>query len=227
MRLMFYLIALGLPFVGGLTNTFAFLHFSGLYVANHTGNVNKFILGLAQQQIVVSALSLCLAYFSSGALTAYTLETYKKNNQAWSLQWPLQGIFACMLASLWLPHPLWLATAMGAQNVLTSKITKLLVRSTHLTGWISDLAIHTVNYALGQRHAELLARLKTQGLFILGFATGVLLAGASYPYLQIYTLVPGLMPIIGLWAGEVVRGISAEDWGLNFLSQQQQPPKRQ
>ena len=82
---------------------------------------------------------------------------------------------------------LWACTAMGIQNAMVSHYRGAIIRTTHLTGVLTDLGL-----ALGYWFKGLASEPKKVRLHLLilfGFITGSTVAAGCYPYLQLNTLL--------------------------------------
>jgi uncharacterized membrane protein YoaK (UPF0700 family) len=150
-------LALVLPMVAGLVNAEGFF-IVGVYTSHVTGTVARAGDELAQGHfgLALHALSLVASFFV-GALTATALVLRAKRGQkarySLALGAEILTLLAVTLLGLLQPthfrytHPvtmMLLSFAMGAQNALVTKLSGAVVRTTHLTGIVTDLGIESV-----------------------------------------------------------------------------------
>jgi uncharacterized membrane protein YoaK (UPF0700 family) len=150
-------MALVLPFVAGLVNAEGFF-IVGVYTSHVTGTVARAGDELAQGHVAVAlhALGMVAAFFI-GAFTATALVVRARRGQKARYSLALSAEIMTLLAVtlLGLLHPthfrytqpltlLLLCFAMGAQNALVTKLSGAVVRTTHLTGIVTDLGIESV-----------------------------------------------------------------------------------
>ncbi|UMY16986.1 DUF1275 domain-containing protein [Methylobacterium organophilum] len=179
--------------IAGALNAAGFCAF-GLFSSNMTGNVSALAdhLGLAEGALALQALAL-VAAFAGGALVATLLIEAGRRRR-------LPGIYAygvlaeaVLLAGLGLLDP-WLAPLarglvlslglsflLGLQNATVTQITDARVRTTHVTGMVTDLGIglgHRLTSLLDGRPRPDQGRLRlhagTVAAFLLGGIAGVL-----------------------------------------------------
>jgi uncharacterized membrane protein YoaK (UPF0700 family) len=150
-------MALVLPFVAGLVNAEGFF-IVGVYTSHVTGSVARAGDAIAQGRLPValSALALVGAFFI-GAFTATALVERARRQQrarySLALAAEIFTLLAVTFIGLFEPrhvpfaHPVttaMLCFAMGAQNALVTKLSGAVVRTTHLTGIVTDLGIESV-----------------------------------------------------------------------------------
>jgi uncharacterized membrane protein YoaK (UPF0700 family) len=78
--------------------------------------------------------------------------------------------------------------AMGIQNGLTASISNFSVKSTHLTGLTTDLAIHISMYLKPDYKHELIVveKIKLLSMIALGYVVGGIVAGSVTHFFQFY-----------------------------------------
>ncbi|MFT8516234.1 YoaK family protein [Acetobacter persici] len=154
-----------LALVAGAVNVAGFLSV-GSYCANMTGNVTAFAIGLqkGQAEVVLTCLALIVSFFAGAMLCTFLVNAGRRHGQkaiyAYSIL--LEGV---LLASLdlvqlfWLPPsghnvlpPLGLSFLMGLQNATVTRISGSVVRTTHVTGMITDLGIELADWFDALRH---------------------------------------------------------------------------
>ncbi|MBK3402885.1 DUF1275 domain-containing protein [Methylorubrum populi] len=176
--------------LAGALNAAGFYAF-GAYSSNMTGNVSALAdhLGLGELRPALYALSLVVT-FVTGAMTATLLIGIGRGRC-------LRGVYAygvlaeaTMLAFLGILAPflsadgrnaslaLGLSFLLGLQNATVTQITNARVRTTHVTGMVTDIGIGLAN-VLGQDPAtdrtKLRLHLLTVGAFLGGGIFGALL----------------------------------------------------
>jgi uncharacterized membrane protein YoaK (UPF0700 family) len=87
------------------------------------------------------------------------------------------------------------AMAAGLQNALATSYSGAVVRTTHMTGIVTDLGVH-FGHALRGEPVEWW-RVRLLGLLFGSFLTGGLLAAALFPFLRAWALVPAAVLIGG------------------------------
>ena len=144
-----------LAFVAGATNAGGFLAV-GTYTSHMTGVVSSLADHLVVGNVALAAASLgALAAFLLGAMTTAWLVNWglrEKLKSAYGLPLLLEsalllifGVFGAAI-SLWSPFfapltVLLLCFIMGLQNAVITKISKAEIRTTHVTGLVTDLGI--------------------------------------------------------------------------------------
>ena len=206
-------LAISLSWIGGYINVIVFLA-CGAYVANMTGNATA-LARTAAQRVPSEELvyGLLVAMFLAGAVvSSVMMEAARRCGSRSKYLVPLasEAILLCVLAvglrtsastSTGLPRLELLALAtflMGIQNATITKISGAVVRSTHMTGVITDLGIEGVQFAwwsfdqlrgrswrragrvmrVSQRHPSMLRLLllaSVLGSFVLGALVGAIL----------------------------------------------------
>jgi uncharacterized membrane protein YoaK (UPF0700 family) len=150
-------MALVLPFVAGLVNAEGFF-IVGVYTSHVTGTVARAGDELAQGHFLTGLHALgMVASFYSGAFGASALVMRARRRQKARYSAALAAEIVTLLTVTFLglfppanfpfTHPLTLLLlcfAMGAQNALVTKLSGAVVRTTHLTGIVTDLGIESV-----------------------------------------------------------------------------------
>jgi uncharacterized membrane protein YoaK (UPF0700 family) len=160
-------VAVSLSLVGGFTNAVAFVA-AGNFVSHVTGNSTLVGIGAAAGAREVLFYAGMVGSFFLGAVTSAAMtETAKRRGARSKYVWPLTleaallvvlmaGLNAGWMGTQWsaaqaAPRAEWLfvaAYAMGLQNATITKISGAVVRSTHLTGVVTDLGIEGVHFGL-------------------------------------------------------------------------------
>jgi uncharacterized membrane protein YoaK (UPF0700 family) len=160
-------LGVGLAFVAGATNAGAFLAVSQ-YTSHMTGIVSSMAdaLVLGQSDVFLTALG-ALGAFTLGAAVTAVLVNYARRrglSSAFALPLLLEAalllVFGVLGARLQLVHSLFapatvslLCFMMGLQNAVITKISKSEIRTTHVTGIVTDLGIELGKSLYVNRHA--------------------------------------------------------------------------
>ena len=148
-------LGLVLTFVAGATNAGGFLAV-GRYTSHMTGIVSSMADDLVLGNItLVLAGVICLLAFMAGAMCTAVLVNWglrRHLRSSYSLPLLLEsgallvfGLFGAAIAAwsqLWVPVTVvLLCFIMGLQNAVITKISKAEIRTTHITGLVTDLGI--------------------------------------------------------------------------------------
>jgi uncharacterized membrane protein YoaK (UPF0700 family) len=196
-----------LAFVGGFVNSSGFV-LIGTFSSHVTGNVGRLAndAATAQYAAALAALSLVLCFFFGAFVASVIIESRflgaaraRAYALALSIETLLLLFFTLLSYVTTTAHPrvkdaetALLCVAMGLQNALVSRLSGAVVRTTHLTGVITDLGIETARWfrfwrrslsevtrvplVLGRNLAERPAAPK---VLLLGTIAASFLAGAS------------------------------------------------
>lgn len=199
-----------LAFVAGATNAGGFLAV-GQYTSHMTGIVSGMAdhLVLGDAAVVLIAFA-SLASFVTGAMTTAVLVNWglrQRLHSAYSLPLLLEAaaliVFGLMGASL--NHAIALlvpATVMllcylmGVQNAVISKISRAEIRTTHVTGLVTDLGIELGKLVYISRRPGVppvradRGRMRMQGLLIGLFFIGGILGALGFQFAGYITTVP-------------------------------------
>lgn len=156
-------LAISLSWVGGFTNVIALLTWQ-TFASHMTGASTYLGFNMADGNWTeVGLFALLLAAFVAGAtLSALLTETARRRGSRSRYTFPLTLealLLTLLMIALRLLHDPaanpWrflllalTALAMGLQNATITKISGAVVRSTHVTGVLTDLGIETVHFAL-------------------------------------------------------------------------------
>lgn len=150
-------LALVLPFVAGSVNASGFF-IVGVYTSHVTGSVARVGDELAQGHLgrALQAGFLVVAFYLGATLSTALVERARKLERARYVSALLAETVMLLLVMLlglanarlvpWLQSltTALLCMAMGIQNALVTKVSGAVVRTTHLTGIVTDLGIETV-----------------------------------------------------------------------------------
>lgn len=203
-----------LAFVAGATNAGGFLAV-GRYTSHMTGVVSAIAdnLVLGQLALVVAGLGSLLAFLLGAMCTAWMVNwgfrqqlhsAYSLPLLAESVALLLFGLFGSgigLFAPLFLPLTVvLLCFIMGLQNAVITKISKAEIRTTHVTGLVTDLGIELgkllyINPASSLRpnHQRVLAnraKLRVHALLIACFFAGGVAGALGFKYVGYGSTIP-------------------------------------
>jgi uncharacterized membrane protein YoaK (UPF0700 family) len=137
-----------LAFVAGFANASGLILF-GAFTSHVTGNVARVSASVARGDVRGAAeAGVLVAVFLCGAVTASLLvETnlFRQNSSAYGAALLVQG--GLLSAFVVTGAPSLLSFAMGMQNSLVTRLSGSVVRTTHLTGVVTDLGIEMARWA--------------------------------------------------------------------------------
>jgi uncharacterized membrane protein YoaK (UPF0700 family) len=201
-----------LAFVAGATNAGGFLAV-GTYTSHMTGVVSALADHLVSGNLVLAAASLgALLAFLLGAMTTAWLVNWGLREElacAYGLPLLLEsvlllifGIFGAVI-SWWLNllvpvTVLLLCFIMGLQNAVISKISKSELRTTHVTGLVTDLGIELGKLLYINRTRRSAAepvranrqKLRLHLILVCSFFIGALCGALGFKFLGYVTTVP-------------------------------------
>ncbi|OYU11912.1 MAG: hypothetical protein CFE38_09975 [Comamonadaceae bacterium PBBC1] len=203
-------LGLVLTFVAGATNAGGFLAV-GSYTSHMTGIVSSVADDLVLGNITLALAGVvCLLAFMSGAMCTAILVNWglrQRLHSSYSLPLLLEsvallvfGLFGAAIAAwsqVFVPVTVvLLCFIMGLQNAVITKISKAEIRTTHITGLVTDLGIELgkLFYMNRSNPAEpVLAnrqRLRVQGSLVLGFLLGGLMGALGFKHGGYITTLP-------------------------------------
>lgn len=199
-----------LALVAGFVNSGGFV-FIGSFTSHVTGNIGRFSLDLAEgrNQAALLALLLVAAFFAGAFIASLIVESnmFRLTSRAYAIALLLEAIFLALFISFaglsQTTHPRTLdaeaailCLAMGMQNSLVTRLSGAVIRTTHLTGIVTDLGIEAARWYRWYR-AKLLEQLDP------------LLSGRSPPLRPTISRVALLIIIVGGFALGSVLGALA------------------
>lgn len=221
-------LAWSLAGVAGALNAAGF-YAVGLYSANMTGNVSALADHLGMGELAIAAPYLALvATFISGAMVSTLLVNAGRRRG-------LAGIYAFSIlaealllaslgcADLWLPGvsrgptlALGLSFLLGLQNAVVTQISNARVRTTHVTGMITDIGIELGNLldlaGRGRDDGQLALnreKLRLHGQTVASFLMGGVLGVLGYKAFGALLLF-GISAALLLFAGSHILALRAE-----------------
>ncbi|WP_334187400.1 YoaK family protein [Noviherbaspirillum sp.] len=209
-----------LAFVAGALNAGGFLAI-GQYTSHMTGIVSSAADNLVLGNIGLTiAAGLSLFSFMAGAATTAWLVNYAKRrlaNNIYSAPLRLEatlllafGIFGTTLqlheiVSITLIAML-LCFTMGLQNALITKISNAEIRTTHITGLVTDIGIELGKLIYWNRDGDGLShvvlanrnRLRVHGALVLAFFVGGVMGAVGFKYAGFSSTIVLAMPLVAM-----------------------------
>lgn len=218
-----------LAFNAGAVNAGGFL-VVGLYTSHMTGFASMLAdqLVLGNMTLALGALGTLLAFVSGAAVTALLVNWARQRRLRSEYALPLMLeallllVFGLMGATMGHQTPfavpltvLVLAFTMGLQNALVTKISASQIRTTHMTGVITDLGIELGKLLYWNRHPELQDgvagkqpsavranrfKLRLYGTLLVSFFTGGIVGAAGFKHVGFIWVLPlaALLLIVSL-----------------------------
>lgn len=204
-------LAVLLSFVGGVVNVSGFLALK-LMTTNVTGYLSNFaqeFLSFNKTAILKSVL-LLVAFFM-GAFTSHVILQIQKlirNKVYFTVPLILEALLLAGVAYLegnvLHQYPMKIAYvllfAMGLQNSLVTFISKAVVRTTHITGIVTDLGIETARLFFYIRNKNvrrvLLSHIGLKLSIIFSFGIGGIVAAYCFEWMHLRTLYIGVAVIL-------------------------------
>jgi uncharacterized membrane protein YoaK (UPF0700 family) len=213
-------LGLALCFVAGATNAGGFLAV-GRYTSHMTGIVSAAADDLVLGHVGLALAGLgCLGTFLLGAMCTAIMVNWGLRQQlrsSYSLPLLLEslallvfGLFGAAMAAwsqVFLPLTVvLLCFIMGLQNAVITKISKSDIRTTHITGLVTDIGIELGKLVYVNRfptHPDVLAnreRLRVHITLVMGFVVGGLLGAWGFKTFGYITTLPlaGMLWLVSL-----------------------------
>lgn len=193
-----FLLALNAGMVNVL-GLFTVLHQS---VSHMTGNVSMLAMSLLDWQpdhfIYLALVVICfvIGSFYSGLILGNSNVTFG-HHYGFPLSLVAIFLFLTWLLLPYFPHYglLWACVAMGVQNAMVSHYKGAIIRTTHLSGVLTDIGL-TIGYIVRGLKIEN-RRIFLHFLIFTGFLVGGLIASLLYPYLKLQTfLIPAGLSLV-------------------------------
>jgi uncharacterized membrane protein YoaK (UPF0700 family) len=215
----------GLAFVAGALNAGGFLAV-GQYTSHMTGMVSSAAddIALGHASLALSALVSVLAFVLGAACTAVMVNYNRRHHPAWVyaptllLEAALLLVFG-IVGSEMLPHQfmrlsftaILLCFVMGLQNALITKISKAEIRTTHVTGLLTDMGLELGRLFYWNRMAQaepVMAnrdRLKIHAQLVLAFFVGGLIGALGFKHAGFISTVPLAVGLVLLAGTSLIR----------------------
>ena len=190
------LSAFFLAFNAGMVNALGLLNIWHQTVSHMTGNVSMLAIAIVHGQFMHAIYIICvISSFVLGSLySGYLLgSSHFQLGRRYGIPLSLSAlcIFLCWLFIPYYPRYalLWACVGMGMQNAMVSHYKGAIIRTTHLTGLLTDLGLN-FGYLLRGLPVEK-RRIILLLLILIGFLCGGILVTWLYPYLYLHTfLIP-------------------------------------
>lgn len=186
----------------GMINVMGLLTVLHQSISHMTGNVSMIAIAFYQQQwgnILYLFLILC-CYVIGSLYSGYILASgVPKIGRRYGLPLLLVTLFILFCWGFLPYFPryglLWAATAMGVQNAMVSHYGGTIIRTTHLSGVLTDLGL-ALGYLLKGLKVEN-RRLVLHTAILLGFFIGGLIATVAYQYWLLNAfLIPAILSLL-------------------------------
>ncbi len=213
-------LGLTLAFVAGAANAGGFLAV-GQYTSHMTGVISSVAdqMVLGHWTLAIAGIGSLLAFLAGAMTTAWIVNWGLRHSLQSAFGLPLLieavalllfGLFGAaisLLAALFLPLTVvLLCFIMGLQNAVITKISKAEIRTTHLTGLVTDLGIELGKLFYVNRHpqhAPVLAnrdKLRLQARMIGSFFIGALLGAWGFKHVGYVSTLPlAVMLLLLVW----------------------------
>lgn len=213
-------LGVALTFVAGATNAGGFLAV-GQYTSHMTGVVSSVADSLVLGNISVALAGIAmLCAFLAGAMATAILVNWglrRSLHGAYGLPLLLEAVLLLIFgffgsainvaAYVFVPLTVvLLCFIMGLQNAVITKISRAEIRTTHITGLVTDMGIELgkmvyINWGTGSTPVRANhEKLRLQGKLIAGFVGGGLAGALGFKYLGFITTVPlAILLLLLVW----------------------------
>jgi len=224
------LLAAYLACVGGFVNSSGFV-LLGTFTSHVTGNTGHFADDLISRKFAPAAIALgmIVAFYLGAFVASMLLESrlFSRTPTAYGVVLSSEAVLLSMFTlaathrTRIAPHDvravqaLWLCAAMGVQNSLVTRLSGAVVRTTHLTGVVTDLGIESARLLAAwyrhptqalraerrqQRARPILGKLKLHATIFATFMVGSVLGAAlTVTWTQRALIVPIALVALGAW----------------------------
>lgn len=199
-----------LAFVAGAANAGGFLAV-GQYTSHMTGMLSALAdnLVLGQLALVGAGLASVLAFVFGAMSTAWIVNwgLRRQLRSAYGLPLLVEAVLLLVFGLFGAAMSLWhtlilpvtvvlLCYIMGLQNAVITKISQARIRTTHVTGLITDLGIELGKLLYVNRHPDMAPvradrqRLRVHAQLVLSFLVGGVAGAAGFKYLGYISTLP-------------------------------------
>ena len=174
------ILAAYLACIGGFVNSVGFV-LVGNFTSHVTGNVGRLASALAHGVPAGAVLAMIAAFFSGAVVATLVIEGASGVHRArgYGAALSLEAVLVMIVALVpgtELAATLGLSAAMGMQNSMVTRLSGAVVRTTHLTGVVTDMGIEVGRW-IRRDPGRNVGRLGLLGTVAGAFATGAV-AGA-------------------------------------------------
>lgn len=186
----------------GMINVLGLISLLHQSVSHMTGNASLLAIGLVDHdyRAVLFLILIIISYVVGSSFSGYILgNSHFKIGRRYGIPLSLVTIFI-VLCWLFIPYfpryaLLWACCAMGVQNAMVSHYRGAIIRTTHLSGVLTDLGLSLGHWLKGLQTEK--KKIILHLLIFLGFIIGSIVAAFSYPYLQLAAfLVPAALSLL-------------------------------
>jgi len=211
-------LGFALAFVAGATNAGAYLAVK-LYTSHMTGMVSSMAdnLVLGNTDIALGAFGGVISFLTGAATTALMVNFARRRHLHSEFAMPLLleaflmlcfGLLGAQLSSIngiFVPATVMLLCfMMGLQNAVITKLSNAVIRTTHLTGIITDMGIELGKLLYWNRHTlenqeDVVAnrdRLRVLLILTVSFFGGGLFGAFGFKYIGYYLTIPLALVLI-------------------------------
>lgn len=192
-----------LALMAGCVNAVAIFGCEGIAVSHITGMISKSTISISSGETVgLTEILSIIALFFVGAVTAGIATGERAFHLRKTNGIIIFAIGILILTPLFLnaQHSLMmLSFLMGLQNGMVVSVRGVLVRSTHMTGNLTDLGVY-IGYRIRGNKSENAYLGLVPGMLIVGFVLGGIIGVLLYNLMGIYVLfaISGLYIIMGI-----------------------------
>lgn len=191
--------AFALAAVAGMVNAAGFLAFEHQAITHLTGTTTLFGVAVVQGQgsLALNLLLFLLSFFAGAALSgALVHDSTLRLGRRYGVALMIESLLLLLAIPLLRDHSiagLCIATAAcGLQNAMASTYSGAVLRTTHVSGIVTDLGIMLGQSLRGLSHDA--RRRNLYLLILLGFALGAMLGAAGFMHLAERVLIlPALL----------------------------------
>ena len=192
----------------GMINVLGLITLLHQSVSHMTGNVSMLAMSLVNWQFehIIYLVLVILCYVCGSFYSGFILGNshFKLSTGILPLSLVSLFIFLCWLLLPYFPKYglLWACVAMGLQNAMVSHYKGTIIRTTHLSGVLTDLGLALGYIARGLKVEN--RRIILHLLIFIGFLSGGIIAALVHPYLKLQSfLLPAILSLtlsISYWA---------------------------
>jgi uncharacterized membrane protein YoaK (UPF0700 family) len=208
-----------LAFIGGFVNSAGFI-LIGSFTSHVTGNVGRLANDLVSWQLTAAgaAFTMIVSFYLGALMANLIIETsvFERVPTAYGVallgEALLLGIFTLVASRAVFHHARMqdmeaalLCAAMGMQNSMVTRLSGAVVRTTHLTGVVTDLGIETARWLRWRRERGAAkawqrdhGRIRLHLMIVSTFTVGAVLGSATGAWLHQLTM---LLPCVAVTAG--------------------------
>lgn len=180
--------------IGGMVNAVGFLGLTHQAITHLTGTTTLSAIALteANGDVFLHLIALIVAYFLGSVISGVVIrESTLQLGRRYGIVLLIETGLLVLAVPL-LVHGLRLgdycaACACGLQNAMASSYSGAVIRTTHVSGMITDLGIFTGHWLRGLKPDSKKARLHS--ILVLGFFAGGIVGALLFPRFSYYTLL--------------------------------------